>query len=230
MGSISTLPSPKGGEDVGALTEMVALLSKQVQFVINNLSSKNINEIGGFLVDLDRFTSYDGDVGMSTADTFLDDVRFWSGSTDMENAPFRVHKSGKVYTHDLEAVDSTITGASIIGASITGGDINVTTDLYVGSNIYLQGSGFFDGRVQFGNEFCYIRGANNEIDLTAFFGVYANGSEIATKDWVDGRLAGGTVTISGHNHGIGSGTSLEVTGGGATTFVSSGGGTYYLSF
>lgn len=232
---ITTFSRPTGGESPEVLAEMVARLQKQVEFLFNgNISTKNVREVGGWLADDDRFVSIDGDVGMSSVETGGDDVRFWAGSTLPEVAPFQVLKSGKMKATDGEFTGS-ITGASIIGSTITGGDINVTSDLNVGNKIIMNGDGLLSRQIWFGNEFTSIRssplgGGVSTLDLVAFGGITSNGGEIATQDWVNSRLSSGTVTISSHNHGIGSGTSLDVTGGGSATFVSSGGGTYSLSF
>jgi hypothetical protein len=93
---IPSFNRPTGNESVSELADMVAQLQKQVEFLMTgNLSSKNVREIGGWLVDDDRFSSADEDVGMSTADTGGDDVRIWAGGTDPENAPSYIRKSGK---------------------------------------------------------------------------------------------------------------------------------------
>lgn len=80
----------------------------------------------------------------------------WSGSlnrVDYANAPFRVRANGGLYASNATIKGtisastisgSTISGGTISGASITGGSItsntsiNVTTDLKVGKNIYLD--------------------------------------------------------------------------------------------
>lgn len=211
---ITSFSIPTGNESPGELADMVAKLQKQVEFLFNgNISTKNVREVGGWLADADRFVSVDGDVGMSSIETGGDDVRFWAGSTLPEIAPFQVLKSGKLKATNGEFTGD-ITGSSIIGSTITGGDINVTTDIYVGSNIYMQGTGLFDGRIEFGNSITYIRGGGgtNSIDLTAFGGVFSNGGEIATQGTPTG-FAGS------HNHGIAPGTQLAVSGGGFVTWV-----------
>lgn len=93
---IPSFSRPTGNESVAQLADMVAQLQKQVEFLMTgNLSSKNVREIGGWLVDNDRFSSVDGDVGMSTEDTGGDDVRIWAGGTDPETSPSHIRKSGK---------------------------------------------------------------------------------------------------------------------------------------
>ncbi|WP_308636102.1 hypothetical protein [Paenibacillus silvisoli] len=194
------------------LVNTVGLLMKSLSELNGYISSKNVSEVGGWRVGQTRLESKDGDVGMSTEDTPGDDVRMWAGSSLPDIAPFRVLESGKVFTQDLEAVDASITGASIIGATITGGTINVTTDLNIGSNIYMSSGGVFDGKIQFGNPFCYIRGVGNVIDLVAFGGVFSNGSPVATT-------GSSTSSAGGHNHGIAPGTQLAINGGGFVTWV-----------
>lgn len=196
---ITTFSRPTGGESPGELADLVAKLQKQVEFLFNgNISTKNVREVGGWLADADRFVSVDGDVGMSSIETGGDDVRFWAGSTLPEVAPFQVLKSGKMKATDGEFTGS-ITGASIIGSTITGGDINVSSDLNVGNKIIMNGDGLFSRQIWFGTEFTSIRssplgGGVDTLDLVAFGGITANGGEIATQDWVNSRLTGGSVT------------------------------------
>lgn len=102
---IVTFTRPTGDESPRDLADLIAKLQKQVEFLMNgNVSSKNIREAGGWLIDDDRIVSKDEDVGMSTADTGGDDVRFWAGDANPESAPFNVRKSGK----------ASLTGASIV--------------------------------------------------------------------------------------------------------------------
>ncbi|WP_127532733.1 hypothetical protein [Paenibacillus kobensis] len=94
MGAIS-FSRPTGKESPEELADMVVSLQKTVEHLSRNINSKNITEIGRWIVDNDRLTSMDGDVGMSGAYSGLDDVRFWAGDTTPEIAPWRVHNSGK---------------------------------------------------------------------------------------------------------------------------------------
>jgi len=92
------------------------------------LGSKNIREIGGFLVTLDTFSSEDGFVGLTTAG----DLRIWAGGDDPSSAPFRVYHDG-----DLYASSANLTGSIIIGSN--DGQIGLTTEgsirLWLGSAI-----------------------------------------------------------------------------------------------
>lgn len=81
--------------DFDALRDYVIRLERKVDFLQQNLDTENIFEVGGWRVTPDQMASKDKDVGMSTADTGADDVRFWAGSTEPETAPFRIRKSGK---------------------------------------------------------------------------------------------------------------------------------------
>ncbi|ASS66210.1 hypothetical protein [Paenibacillus sp. RUD330] len=95
MGQI-TFARPSGTESVAELADMVAKMQKTVEFIVNgNLSTSNVREISGWMVDPDRFYAADGDVGISTAEEGEDPVRFWAGATVPEMAPWRVTKSGK---------------------------------------------------------------------------------------------------------------------------------------
>lgn len=58
------------------------------------LESSNIFEVGQWRVENDRLVSKDGDVGMSTAETGSDDIRFWAGDA-IDGVPnFKVTKAG----------------------------------------------------------------------------------------------------------------------------------------
>lgn len=94
MGAIS-FNQPTGNESPAELADMIASLQKIVEHLSRNINSNNITEIGGWLVDMDRLTSIDGDVGMSSAYAGADDVRLWAGDAVPEMAPWRVYNSGK---------------------------------------------------------------------------------------------------------------------------------------
>lgn len=97
MGLIS-FSRPTGSESVKELADMVAKLQKQVEYLVNGrISDANVEKLGNWYADGDRLVSPDGDVGMSGTETGADDVRFWSGGTTPETAPWRVVKSGKMH-------------------------------------------------------------------------------------------------------------------------------------
>jgi hypothetical protein len=139
-------------------------------------------------------------------------------------------------------VDATITGASIVGSTITGGTINVTSDIYVGNNVYLNGSGLLDKKIVFGPTTAFTAQitstsvSGNALFLEAPGGVFVGGDAVATQSWVSAQLSGKSnvghthsVTISSHNHGLPDPTNLATSSGGTVTHSSSGGGTYTTS-
>jgi len=83
--------------DLEAVKNYIIRLERKLDYIINGgvLDSQNMFEVGGWRVTADELASKDGDVGMSTEDTPADDVRFWAGGTDKNNAPWRVYESGK---------------------------------------------------------------------------------------------------------------------------------------
>lgn len=107
-----------GKESLAELIDMVAKLQKQVEYMMTgNLNSKNVREIGGYLVSDDSLMSKSGNVGISSTESAIDDVRIWAGSDQQGNAPFRVTKSGKMvatnghFEGEIEA--STVTGSMV---------------------------------------------------------------------------------------------------------------------
>lgn len=89
-----------GGLSYGAsndeIIDYIARLEKTIQWMMTgNLSSKNVREIGGWLVSQTELKSRDGTVGFSSANDAADPVRIWAGSTNKDAAPWRVYASGK---------------------------------------------------------------------------------------------------------------------------------------
>lgn len=79
----------------------------------------------------------------STATGLCGDQAIWAGGEISNSAPFRVSYSGALVATNATITGtikgSTITGSTITGGSITSGTtINVTTDLKVGNNIYIN--------------------------------------------------------------------------------------------
>lgn len=87
------------------------------------VDSKNVREIGGWLVSKDRLESKDKDVGMSTEDTGTDDIRFFAGPNG-EVWFYYVTKTGKLY-----ATDAFISGR-IEGSTVIGSEIKTSEDTY----------------------------------------------------------------------------------------------------
>lgn len=99
------VPGLRGDESLEELREaynnlanIVAIMAKDIDFVINgNIASDNAREIGGWRVGQTELVSKDGDVGMSSAGTSPESVRYYAGAAGIpkELAPFRVYKNGK---------------------------------------------------------------------------------------------------------------------------------------
>lgn len=80
-------------------------------------------QIGGWDIGTDALTSSSGTVGMSSAITAGDDIRFWAGNATPSSAPFYVTESGK-----LTATDATISGSiSATTGSIGGWSVGATS-------------------------------------------------------------------------------------------------------
>ncbi len=96
------------------LCDVVARFQKYVNFLQSkNIDSENAREIGGWEIDTDKLSAIDGDVGLYTGDDVADPVRLWAGSVSKDSAPWRVHKSGKMYATGA-VIQSTATGERIV--------------------------------------------------------------------------------------------------------------------
>lgn len=96
------------------IIDEIARVGKQLDFLLSgNLGSKNIREVGDYLVGANDFVSRSGTVGISSLVTGADDLRFWAGSAARETAPFRVYESGDTHVANLLATGGTVTGATI---------------------------------------------------------------------------------------------------------------------
>jgi len=124
----------------------------------------NSGKIGGWVIGADSLKDSSGMVGMNSAVTGGDDVRFFAGSSDPSSAPYRVNKSGAVFASNI---------------SITGGSINVDTNATIGNKLFLSSSNFGNG-IQWGASSMeiYIDPAAQAMHLQAFGGIYANGIRI----------------------------------------------------
>ncbi len=106
------------GATAEQIIDQLAKIQKQLTFMMDgNLNSKNIREVGDFLVGPNYIRSRSGNVGMSSAviGGAHDDVRFYAGAVDMETAPFRVLNSGKAILSNIEILGGTISWADVTG-------------------------------------------------------------------------------------------------------------------
>ncbi|WP_339188334.1 hypothetical protein MKX33_00530 [Paenibacillus sp. FSL R5-0490] len=96
---IPQIPPLNQDADLEQIKTYVIRLERTLNFLLENgLDSENVFEVGGWRVKDDTLSSKDGDVGMTTSGSNPDDIRLWAGSTEPDNAPWRVNKAGKMYT------------------------------------------------------------------------------------------------------------------------------------
>ncbi|OMF47703.1 hypothetical protein [Paenibacillus amylolyticus] len=96
---IPQIPPLNQDADLEQIKTYVIRLERTLNFLLENgLDSENMFEVGGWRVKNDTLASKDGDVGLTTSGSNPDDIRLWAGSTDPDNAPWRVTKEGKMYT------------------------------------------------------------------------------------------------------------------------------------
>lgn len=102
---------------VDDIKNYIMRLERELRFLMESgLDSTNAFEFGGWRVKPDQIISKDGDVGMSTADTAADDVRFFAGPNG-DVWFFYVTKSGKLYATD-GFFTGRVEGSVIIGSEI----------------------------------------------------------------------------------------------------------------
>lgn len=107
--------------------------------------------IGGWTINATSFTSADGTVGLSSAVTGGDDIRFWAGDVVPASAEFKVTEAGA-----LTATDATITGTITATAGTIGGfTIDSIEGIYAGTGdtrVQMKaGSGFWCGETAIGD-------------------------------------------------------------------------------
>lgn len=108
-----------GGASNQELTDALIALNRSLEWQFQNLDSQNVREIGGWIVSNTDLMSRTLDVGMSTDSSLSENVRYWAGSMDRYNAPYRVYDSGR-----FVATDATITGnINMTGGNITWGSV-----------------------------------------------------------------------------------------------------------
>ena len=141
--------------------------------------------IGGFTLGATSLTDTAGAVGMSSAVTGGDDIRFWAGDVTPASAEFRVYESGA-----LVASSATITGAiTATSGAIGGWNVNATS-IYTGTEdhsgytanagditIYSDGS---DSSIHAKNFYIDTSGNLTCVNITATGTVNATGGYIGT--------------------------------------------------
>lgn len=137
--------------------------------------------IGGWTLDSDEIKDAAGVVGMSSAVTGADDIRFWAGDATPGSAEFRVYESGA-----LVASSATITGAITATSGAIGG-FTVGAD-YVRDAADSMG---LASTVTGGNDIRFWAGETFANRATAPFRVYEDGSIVATSATITISTLGG---------------------------------------
>lgn len=121
LGAATFASAPFKVSNAGAATMTGATISGSI--------TATTGTIGGWVVTSDAVKDAAGTVGMSSAVTAGDDVRFWAGDSTPGSAEFRVTESGALF-----ASTATVTGALTTGA---GSSVNGT---YLVASSVLSGS------------------------------------------------------------------------------------------
>jgi len=98
--------------------------------------------IGGWTIGSNYIQDTAGVVGLSSAVTAGDDVRFWAGSTTKATAPFRVTEAGLLTATAGTIGGWALTSTQILGSSLT---LNSAGAIYAGQTGYNTGTGFWLG-------------------------------------------------------------------------------------
>jgi hypothetical protein len=110
---------------LGGATDSILMSAGNI--TITGTISATAGSIGGWTINTSSLTDTAGTVGMSSAVTGGDDIRFWAGDATPASAEFRVYESGA-----LVASSATITGA-ITATSGAIGSFTIGTYLYTGT-------------------------------------------------------------------------------------------------
>jgi len=160
--------------------------------------------IGGWTVDATSIKDTAGTVGMSSAITVGDDIRFWAGHITPGSAPFRVTEAGA-----LVATSATITGAITATSGATAGWIIDATSLKDAS-----GTVGMSSAVTAGDDIRFWAG--NVTPASAPFKVTEAGVITATSGTIGGWTLGATtltatgISLDAGNFRIGVGASNEI--------------------
>jgi len=153
--------------------------------------------IGGWTINATSITDTAGAVGMSSAVTGGDDIRFWAGDATPASAEFRVTEAGA-----LTASNATITGTITASAGTIGGFTLGATTL-TATNLILDSSG---QRISLGS--------SNDI-------IIADADDATYRLWV-GHATAASAPFSVTKAGAVTATNISITGGSVVTSVLSG--------
>jgi hypothetical protein len=120
-------------DSLGNITATSATLSGEI--------TATTGAIGGWVVTATALKDAAGVVGMSSAVTVGDDIRFWAGHATMASAPFRVTEAGA-----LVATSATISGSITATSGTIGGFTVTSAELYAGTGatrVEMQAAGGF---------------------------------------------------------------------------------------
>lgn len=124
---------PEDNASITDILDHVAMLQKTMEYHMNHMDSKNITEVGGWIIKDNMIVSESGLVGMYSGELGPEDVRFWAGSTDMNSAPFRVLENGAVIADSLDIDDK-------IQAAI--GEIDLVVSNTIVTNVLAADKGY----------------------------------------------------------------------------------------
>lgn len=144
--------------------------------------SATTGSIGGWTINSTSITDAAAVVGLSSAVTGGDDIRFWAGNVTPASAAFRVTEAGA-----LTATSATITGA-ITATSGTIGSFTIGTYLYTGSKTAYNDA---NAGVHIGGDGI---GIGNNV-----FTVSSAGALVATSATITGAITATSGAIGGWN-------------------------------
>jgi hypothetical protein len=128
MPGMSGLPG-KYGIYVGDNTGSQYLVYYDGNLSIGGTITAAAGAIGGWVIGATTLSASSGTVGMSSAVTGGDDIRFWAGNATMASAPFRVTEAGV-----LTATSGTVGGWTLGATALTAGSGSTTVGLDAGGS------------------------------------------------------------------------------------------------
>jgi hypothetical protein len=194
----------------GALVATMATISGSI--------TATTGSIGGWIVDADSIKDVAGVVGLSSAITAGDDIRFWAGDAIASSAPFRVTEAGA-----LVATSATVTG--VINA--TSGKFGTSTNYWsVGATGLRAVSASADviiayGKTDFGQD--STAGFMLGYDFSASAAKFEVGSSASNMIKYDGATLSirGSLNADDITAGTISGRTVKATGGAVDVWLDS---------
>jgi len=169
---------------------------------IKGVITATSGSIGGWTINSDSLTASSGEVGISSAITAGDDIRFWAGDAIPASAEFRVYESGAVVASSITATGTINAQGGYIGAASTalaienaGLNIGNTGSIRGGQTAYDTGSGWFLGYSSSAYKLSIGDGTLNNSLKWDGTDLYVKGTQLLFND-VFGSGKDGDVTIS----------------------------------